>query len=440
MACVLWCLLAGAAVAWSVVRGVRLQNSHPEVRLGAAPLISRRERRGWDWRWSWSIVLASSVVVAVAWGTWRRWWSRLTWRVLVLVAALGGAGFAAALAAVDGISGFTRGINHPSEYLAGLADMPPAGEFVDTFVERINDYLVHVRGHPPGVMLTLRLLDRLGLGGSWPLAVGAVASTAVTVGATLVVVRAVAGARLARRVVPLLVLAPSVIWMVSSADAMFTAVGMTATAALAVAVTTARRRVSVALAVLGGLLLGWMLFLTYLAAVFAIIPAAVVAAVARRRRSWRPIRLGLAALAGAAVVVGAFARAGFWWLDGARATRHEYLEGTPLRSWHYFRVANLAVLAIALGPVVVAGGWWVRTRRAWWLIGAAALAVLTMHLSTYTKGEVERIWLPFLPLLTVAGAGALDAAGRRGRAVATSAVLVQGAYGVVLHAALLAKW
>ena len=29
--------------------------------------------------------------------------------------------------------------------------LPPAGEFVRTFVERIDDYSVHVRGHPPGL-------------------------------------------------------------------------------------------------------------------------------------------------------------------------------------------------------------------------------------------------------------------------------------------------
>ena len=63
--------------------------------------------------------------------------------------------------------------------------------------------------------------------------------------------------------------------------------------------------------------------------------------------------------------------------------------------------ANLAALALAVGPAVFAG---VR-RLAWWprraplavllLVGAVLLAVAVADVSGLSKSEVERIWLPF---------------------------------------------
>ena len=58
-----------------------------------------------------------------------------------------------------------------------------------------------------------------------------------------------------------------------------------------------------------------------------------------------------------------------------------------------------------------------RDRGSWLLVAPALAAVVIADVSGFSKGEVERIWLPFLPWLVVgAGASFADrpAAARRG--------------------------
>ncbi len=79
----------------------------------------------------------------------------------------------------------------------------------------------------------------------------------------------------------------------------------------------------------------------------------------------------------------------------------ESVQGT--RPLALFLVLNLAVLGIACGPAVVAGLARLRDRATWFLVGGALLAVVVADLSGLSKGEVERIWLPFSVWLLVAG-------------------------------------
>jgi hypothetical protein len=107
-------------------------------------------------------------------------------RSVAAVSSLGSGAFALLLALTDGADGVLHGAVHPSEYLANLTTAPPAGEFVRTFVERIDEYSVHVRGHPPGFVLVLKALDSVGLGDGWPTALLSVAATmALTAGRML---------------------------------------------------------------------------------------------------------------------------------------------------------------------------------------------------------------------------------------------------------------
>jgi hypothetical protein len=62
---------------------------------------------------------------------------------------------------------------------------------------------------------------------------------------------------------------------------------------------------------------------------------------------------------------------------------------------------------------------------------------LASHLSQYTRGEVERIWLLFFPWIVVAG-GALIGVSARLRSATW--VAAQAAAAVVLQAALVSKW
>jgi hypothetical protein len=431
-------VFAGALtlIATCVVRGRDLQRDAPHVFLGAAPLVGRDPHDGWDWRFGLGLVAAIAIAVAVVVATRRMWFWTLRLRTLTAASAVSAIAFATALALTDGADGLFRGAAHETEYVAGLDSTPPAGEFVRTFTERIDGYSVHVRGHPPGFVLVLKLLASFGARGAWPAVLLAVLATGLIVAATLVTVWAVAGDSWARRAAPFLIVAPYSVWLVTSADAFFAAVGAAGTAAIAISL----RRcgwAATALSALGGAAIGALLFLTYLGAVFALVPAVLlVAALVRRRPGAVPALV--AALVTALAVVAAFRFAGFWWFEGARRTRTEYWEGTAqFRTWRYFGLANIAVALIAVGPAVVAGLLRLRDARVWLLSGGALLALTASHLSQYTRGEVERIWLLFYPWLTL-GAGAV--AIHRVRRTGATWVGLQAACAITLQAALVTKW
>jgi hypothetical protein len=109
------------------------------------------------------------------------------------------------------------------------------------------------------------------------------------------------------------------------------------------------------------------------------------------------------ATAGAGAVLLAFGAAGFWWPAGLTATHVQYAGGVAsLRPYPDFLVVSPAAFALAIGPAAVAGLVALRGRRAWQLPAAALVALLVADLSGLSKGETERIWLPFAPWLLLA--------------------------------------
>jgi len=162
-------------------------------------------------------------------------------------------------------------------------------------------------------------------------------------------------------------------------------------------------RLGDALALVGGLLFGLTLFLSYGLAPLALIPIAVC----RVRRTVRPVVL---AALGAIPWFAGFAALGFSWFAGLLAARHLYWIGAASqRPYRYFVVANLAVFALATGPAVAAGLARLRDARAWLLVGGGLAAIAIADLSGMSKGEVERIWLPFVPwAMLAAGAVVVD--------------------------------
>jgi hypothetical protein len=158
-------------------------------------------------------------------------------------------------------------------------------------------------------------------------------------------------------------------------------------------------------ALTGGLLFGAAAFLSYGLILLAVLPAVV----AWRRRRYRP--LALAGL-GAIPVFLAFFAAGFWWIAGLLATRQRYFAGVGSRRPYVdFLVANGACLGIALGPAAVVALARLRDRRMWLLVGGTLVVVAAAMISGMSKGEVERIWLPFT--IWLLPAGAVLAAGRQ---------------------------
>jgi hypothetical protein len=253
-------------------------------------------------------------------------------------------------------------VRSPREYLAVLPRVHEVGSFLSTFTARLSTYPVHVQGHPPGPVLVAWALRTIGLGGPSAFAAVLVVGGALVVPAVLVVVRDVVGEGWARRAMPFLVLTPSVVWMITSADGLFAGVGA-AGVALVVLSTSRRGPRGELYALLGGVVLGVCAFLSYALVLLGVIP--LVIAWHRRR-----LRAVCVACVGATIVVVSFRTAGFWWVDGLVATHGRYVAGIAAqRPYLPFVLIDLAAFAVVVGPAtavalhrllsrpLVVGGW-----------------------------------------------------------------------------------
>jgi hypothetical protein len=225
------------------------------------------------------------------------------------------------------------------------------------------------------------------------------------------------------------VLAPAALWVATTADALFAGVGAWAVTAVVLALHR-DDRIGDGLALVGGLGFGVLLHLSY----GAVLVAAVPLLVAVHRRRARP--LVLAGL-GAVPVFVAFGAAGFWWLDGLETTRREYRESVAsTRPYGYFLVANVAALAVVLGPAIAVALVRLWDRALWCLAGGGLLACALADVSGMSKGEVERIWLPFAVWVLPAGA-ALAEPDRR---AARGWLALQVAFAVLVQVAVRSRW
>lgn len=411
MALVVWCCLLAAAVLW----GHALNESGYRIKLNAPPFVGR-----YEWRITWRLLVPvgfGAILAALLPPLTRR----LPWRALAPFLATVAASWALALALVNGWDSVTNPVARDTEYLAAVPVVESAGAFLSGFTTNIDDYPLHVQGHPPGFVLLLWSLQRLGAGGPGWVAALEIAGGAAMVPAAVVALRGLAGEDAARAAAPFVALAPIAIWVATSADAFFAGVAAWGVALFVLACTSRRREAyGDALAAGAGLLLGFALYLTY----GALALGAIVVAVALARGAYRAL---LVAALGVAAVALAFTAAGFWWPDGVAASIASYEAGVAsTRPFAYFAVANIAAFAVALGPAVAAALVELRDRRVWLLVGPALMGVAAANLSGLSKGEVERIWLPFAPWVLVATC-ALARRWRRGwlTAQVLGAVLVQ---------------
>ncbi len=412
------------ALEWyAFAEGFRLQRENPAVKLGAGPLVG-----SWDLRLSPMLIPAVLIAAGAAVALPHLARRISPWRALALTGLIAAA-FAFALAASDGWSGILGPVTHPTEYWAGVAEARPASHYVRTYIERQKFYSVHVRGHPPGFMLVLLFLRWVGLVSAWfagLLSFLGVMLSVVSVGFT---VKRVAGTATLERALPFLALAPYAVWQGTSADALFSGAAAAGIALLAVAMTTTRRSAEFVSAAAGGLVLGACCFLTFGAP--TLIPLVLALAWRTRRIRWIP-----PALAGVAAIVILFAWFDYWWLDGLNNTRMFYAAGTAqFRPALYFFFANLAALAIAIGPAALAGLTRLRRSGAAVVVVGALACVLLADASGLSKGETERIWLLYMPWISVAAAGLATSVRRQqwwlgGQALAA----------IALQIALVSKW
>ncbi|CAM3570454.1 hypothetical protein [Nocardioides zeicaulis] len=334
----------------------------------------------WALRWSWRRLLAASYVVALVW-------------------MLG-------LALVDSTSGLTRVMTNHHEYLITARGIDDVHAMLREYVARIPDgspgqWPTHLAGHPPGAVLFFVALVRVGLGGDLAAALAVVAVAATIPAATLLALRRLGLDRGARLAAPFLVLSPAAVYLAVSADAVFTACAAWGLAALAASATSASGRGLVAWGVVAGLLLGWCVMSSYGLPLLGL-PCLAVLWLAR---SWGP--LPVAASAALAVVL-TFAALGFAWWDAYPVLVERYWDGiAATRPAAYWTWGNLGALLVSGGPLLGAGIAVAARRhegeqRVLSVLGLAALAsVLVADLSRMSKAEVERIWLPFVPWLTL---------------------------------------
>ena len=421
-----WAVMAWAAVVVVALAWGTWTVADSGAALRAAPLYGR-----WRWHPEWGLmppgVLAGAVV---AWGPGVA--SRLQWRLVPLVTGLSSVAWTVALAAAGGWSRVTAPLTTRHDYEPFATGVDDLGTFLGHFTERLGDYPVHVQGHPPGSVALAWLLDRVGLGGGGWLTAVAIAGWAAAGAAALVAVRALAGEGVARQAAPALVLLPAAVWAGTSLDGLFAGIAASGLALAAVAATRSSRSQAFG----AGAVLGVALLFSYGAVLFVAMAAVVVVFVTTGRgragRVLGPLAAGvLAPLALAA------ASTGFWWIDGLDATRHAYWSGIGgVRPAAYLTVVgNPAALALAAGPAVAAG---LATRltvpdrgaRSARLLPAVTLAAVAVaNLSQMSRGEVERIWLPFVPWLALAAPG-----DRRGWLAA------QAGLALLLQATLVSPW
>ncbi|MGE5225381.1 MAG: hypothetical protein ACM3OO_00730 [Planctomycetaceae bacterium] len=377
--------LGSIALTWVV--GKWLQAHGTRLFTGLPPLTGV-----WDLSLTWRAMPALVIgILTIRYGLGLA--RRVSWGTLLVLAGMASLAWSTSLAFTEGVGGLVGPPSAPSDYLASVPFVGAPHAFLLGFVPRIAAYSTHVRAHPPGFVLLLWAMGRLGLTGAGWVALLELLVAASAVPAVLLVVREIADASVARRAAPFLAMLPA-FSAATSGDAVF--LGVSAWAVTALVLATAGGRRSGTLAAAGGAVFGVGLLLSYGLVLVAAVPTAVSAS----RRRVRP--LAVAGLVTVAVLALA-SLAGFDWLAGLSATRREYARSIArFRPYAYFLFADLAALAAVLGPAVWAALPRVRDPRMWVLVGAGLAAVAVADLSGLSKAEVERIWLPFMPWIAVA--------------------------------------
>jgi methylthioxylose transferase len=401
--------------------------------------------------------------------------ARLGWRPLLALAYPASVLWTFSLALVDGWRrGVADRLTTKDEYLHDVPLVHDIPLLLRTFADHILTTAVdpaqtwfwttHVGAHPPLAFLLFVWLDRLGLGGGGPAGVFVILVGASACVGVAIALRALGAEWVARRALPFGVLLPGAVWVGVSADGLFAAVLAWSVALVALGATGAGLRAAVA-ATAGGALFGCCLYLSYGLALGVLLPLAVLV-------HTRAGRAAVLAGCGVGAVVLAFTASGFWWFTGYADVKVIYAASiAATRPYLYFGLADIAAVLFATGPALVAG-----LRRAVWaavsapagrpgpaampvpaampgpawrtgpavppgptgrpgpaalLVGAALAALLLADLSGMSKGEVERIWLPFVVWL-VPLAALLDR--RRGW------LLAQAALALAVNHLLLTVW
>lgn len=360
---------------------------------------------------------------------------RLRWRTLLVAAYVASVWWALALALVEGGNGLASPMADGDEYLrdVGAVGSDPVG-FLRTFVESSDKYSVATRTHPPAPVLLLWLFDRIGI--SQPQTLGLILTLLGCAYLPLVAiaVRSLCHETAARRLLPVLVLAPYAVWLAVSMDAVTLLLGA---GFVCCGVLASERERSWRWTVASGLLLGVAALFNYAVAWLAV---SVIATYFVRRRPMLNVFTGVSAL----VPLALFRLWGFTWPNGLSAAQADFsMRVGPQRSWAIWAALDILLLLIACGPALLRAARRVRLTPGWPFLAGAGLAVAFALASGLSRGEVERSWLPFFPWLLVPAVAPArrPAAGEPDAGPTPYALIAAGAIGsVVIEAILRTTW
>jgi methylthioxylose transferase len=379
--------LLGLALTWVMVR------SGAALGTRSAPFLG-----SYRFALGFASVLAPLVAAGVLLATARGRFEHARWSTVLALGWAGSFAWALSLALVDGAAGLTRSLQSPDNY---LTDVPNVGNDPAAFLSHYTDNTLSLstgaRGHPPGPVLVLWALHRLGLTERLTLGLLVTAAGALVVPLVLAAVRGVCGELSARRFAPVLIVAPYAVWVAVSVDVLVALLGaaMVAMGVRASAHTRHGWRAG-AWAMACGLMLGLAALFSYAAPWLGL---SVVCLYFARRRAFLNVATGLGAL----ISVLAAQLAGFSWLDGLKVARADYVARVePNRSALAWSAISVVVLLLAAGPPLIRSLHRIRNTPGWPFLVGAGVAVAFSILAGLSRGGAEAAWLPYFPWLTVA--------------------------------------
>jgi hypothetical protein len=281
------------------------------------------------------------------------------------------------------------------EYLPGLGALRHGvAAYVSHFAQLVPSLPLHAAGNPPGPLVVLHLL---GIHTAGALAALCIAVGALTAPLAYDLGRALGDEQRGRMAGVLTAFTPSLLLFgVTSADYAFAAIGVGVACLLARP--SGRARAGGALLAAVASLFSWLLLA---------VPA--WAALVSLQREGARRALGLVTLSTIAIIAVNVALAlgtGYDPIATLRATDAIYRRTTATRPYAYWVFGSPVAWAVMLGvpTAMLALRAVAKSDPA---AVALAIVVIVSSILGFTKGETERIWLPFAPLACIAAAAIL---------------------------------
>lgn len=395
--------------------------------LLAATVVTLHDRPGRaalalveGYRWRPGPVAAVAVLAAalVIGATHRGLADRLPWTALLAAGWAATVGWAVGLA----LSGDGRGLAlHATRDVAVVHDDPLG--FLARYTWLVPQLGAADRGRPPGGLLVLWGLTRLGLRG-WHLGLLLTCLAALSVPLVAIAVRSLCHEPAARRLLPVLVLAPFTGWLAGSVD------GLTAllcAGSLACGVVGSEPRRTAWWALGAGLLLGIAGLFSYSAGWLG--ASLVVTYFVRRRPA-----LNVLSGAGLLLPLELAGRLGFVWPDGLVAARAQAGPTGGSRGWPLWVLLDAVFVLLALGPAALPALRKIRRTPGWPFLVGSLLAVGFALGSGVFRLPADRSLLPFLPWLLVPAVAAEPGAPPTGVAATPILLIAVGALCTLLLA------